>query len=138
MTTKEERWELLKEAFKVNEFEPLGYKEVAESLDLSYATARAWVHEAHVEGKLVKVTATDRNAKFQLPTKMRTTTKSSVVHPEKYVLGTSTHAMVDMANPGYGVQVELEDDRMWVHVDGITVLRIQRIPDLILTDRRSK
>lgn len=41
-------------------------------------------------------------------------------------------AMMDIAEPKHGVQVDTNEDRsvLWVNVDGVCVLRICRIPDL--------
>ena len=46
--------------------------------------------------------------------------------------------MKDITAPEYGVQVQIRDDGkvLWVHVDGITVLRICRIPNFELVDDR--
>ena len=40
--------------------------------------------------------------------------------------------MVDIREPEHGVQVQIRSDRrvLWVHVDGVTVLRISAIPEL--------
>lgn len=40
--------------------------------------------------------------------------------------------MQDITAPEHGVQIQIRDDStvLWIHVDGITVLRICRIPKL--------
>lgn len=49
-------------------------------------------------------------------------------------------AFRDITAPKAGVEVEVREDRnvIWIHVDGITVLRICRIPQLIITDNSEK
>ena len=46
--------------------------------------------------------------------------------------------LLDITKPEHGVQIQIRDDGkvIWVHVDGITVLRICQIPQLELDDGR--
>lgn len=47
--------------------------------------------------------------------------------------------MIDISEPENHVQIEIRPDGkvLWVNVDGITVLRICKIPDLIIEDHRN-
>jgi hypothetical protein len=46
--------------------------------------------------------------------------------------------MQDITAPEHGVEIEIREDGtvIWVHVNGVTALRICRIPYLVLTDHR--
>lgn len=46
--------------------------------------------------------------------------------------------MLDIDSPEHSVMVSIKSDGniLWVHVDGITVLRIQGIPELHIDDAR--
>ena len=46
--------------------------------------------------------------------------------------------MTDITAPEHGVQIQIREDSkvIWIHVDGITVLRICQIPTLELVDDR--
>lgn len=48
--------------------------------------------------------------------------------------------MIDITEPTLAVEVEIRSDGkvIWIHVDGITVMRICRVPALIIRDHRPK
>lgn len=45
------------------------------------------------------------------------------------------YEFVDITAPEHGVEIQVRDDQkvIWVHVDGVTVLRICQIPKLTRT-----
>jgi hypothetical protein len=47
---------------------------------------------------------------------------------------------LDITKPDIGVEIQIKDDSkvIWVNVDGICVLRICQISNLIVNDERSK
>lgn len=58
----------------------------------------------------------------------------------KYCKGHEDYEFLDIsAEKALGVEVQIRDDGrvLWVHVDGQTVLRICRIPQLHLNDART-
>ena len=46
--------------------------------------------------------------------------------------------MLDITAPEHGVQIQIRNDGkvIWIHVDGMTVLRICQIPRLDIEDER--
>lgn len=52
----------------------------------------------------------------------------------------SVMTLVDITEPTHGVIVQIREDGkvIWIHVDGLTVLRVCRIPKLEVKDERKK
>lgn len=49
-----------------------------------------------------------------------------------------TGIVTDITAPEHGVEIQIRNDGkvIWVHVDGVTVLRICQIPELRISDAR--
>lgn len=47
---------------------------------------------------------------------------------------------LDITAPEHGVEIEIRDDGkvIWIHVDGITALRICQVPLIVMTDHRDQ